>query len=185
MQEGPVSYGTDALEPSTSNNIAGPKTRRFAVLFELLPSKIFYVPLYFAYNCRLYIAPQNLKYFPSLVFDIRGWNLGKDDIKEVNCKRLPDPTVPIDQETIYEDNEKLLVSKIPATETLKFDYKNKKFIALFFKGWHQRHRVYQATSSQRQKLQKCHAIHARKLQGDGLLASQAYQHFTFQIPHRH
>lgn len=110
MQESPISCRTDELEPSAGNSIAGRVTRRFAVLFELLPSKIFYVPLHFAYNCRLYIAPQNLKYFPSLVFDIRGYNLRKDDVREVNCKRLPDPTIPSDQETVYEDNEKLLVS---------------------------------------------------------------------------
>ncbi len=102
-----VSYDEANLETSPAITM-----RRFAVLFELMPSKIFYVPLYFAYNCRLYIAPQNLKYFPSLVFDIKGYNLRKNDIKEVNCKRLPET---IDNTTVYENNEKqlekLLVNK--------------------------------------------------------------------------
>ena len=35
------------------------QNRKYGVIFELNPSKIFYVPLYFAYNCRLYIAPQS------------------------------------------------------------------------------------------------------------------------------
>lgn len=66
--------------------------KKYCVLFELLPSKIYYVPLFFAYNCKLYVTPQNLKYAPALVFDIKGYNLRKDDIKEVNCRRLPNFT---------------------------------------------------------------------------------------------
>jgi len=46
--------------------------------------------LYFAYNCKLFVTPQNLKYAPALIFDIKGYNLRKDDVKEVNCKRLPE-----------------------------------------------------------------------------------------------
>lgn len=80
--------------------------RKYAVLFELLPSKIFYVPLYFAYNCKLYVAPQSLLYAPAQVFDIRGYNLRKDDVSEVNCKRLPTAD---DADIEYENNEKLLV----------------------------------------------------------------------------
>jgi len=68
----------------------GAQAKKYAVLFELLPSKIFYVPLYFAYNCKLFVTPQNLKYAPALIFDIKGYNLRKDDVKEVNCKRLPE-----------------------------------------------------------------------------------------------
>lgn len=76
------------------------QNRKYGVIFELNPSKIFYVPLYFAYNCRLYIAPQSLKYAPALVFDIKGYNLRKDDVKDVNCKRLPNiaPVAGEDQE---------------------------------------------------------------------------------------
>lgn len=88
----------------------GPATettsRKYAVLFELLPSKIFYVPLYFAYNCKLYVTPQSLQYAPAQIFDIRGYNLRKDDVSEVNCKRLPTPD---DADIDYENNEKLLV----------------------------------------------------------------------------
>lgn len=89
-------------EHASSSN----QMRKYAVLFELLPSKIFYVPLYFAYNCRIFTTPQNLKYAPSLIFDIKGYNLRKDDVKPITCKRLPN--LP-EQEFNCADNEKLLV----------------------------------------------------------------------------
>ena len=66
-----------------------PTEKTYAVLYELLPSKIYYVPLYFAYRCRLYVAPKNLNYKPAQVFDIRGYNIIKDATSEVCCKRVP------------------------------------------------------------------------------------------------
>lgn len=61
--------------------------REFSIIFELLPGKIYYVPLTVAYNFKLYTTPNSQKYQPSLIFDIRGYNLRIDECTEVNCKR--------------------------------------------------------------------------------------------------
>ncbi len=86
-----VEFPHTATYSNSHDSIQGEETKKkYAVLFELLPTKIFYVPLYFAYNCKLFVTPQNLKYAPAFIFDIKGYNLRKDDVKEVNCKRLPE-----------------------------------------------------------------------------------------------
>lgn len=71
-------------------NFGGPTedTRRFALIFELLPGKVYYVPLVVAYNFKIYVTPNVSKHQPSLVFDIRGYNLRIDDTSEVCCKRV-------------------------------------------------------------------------------------------------
>ena len=71
-------------------NFGGPSedTRRFALIFELLPGKVYYVPLVVAYNFKIYVTPNVSKHQPSLVFDIRGYNLRIDDSSEVCCKRV-------------------------------------------------------------------------------------------------
>jgi hypothetical protein len=60
--------------------------KRFAVIFHLIPTKTFYVPLYVAYNCKLYTAPEQLKSTPGLIFDLRGYNLRLNDPSDVNFK---------------------------------------------------------------------------------------------------
>ena len=65
--------------------------REFAIIFELLPGKVYYVPLTVAYNFKLYTTPNTLKYQPSLIFDIRGYNLRIDDLTEITCKRIQGP----------------------------------------------------------------------------------------------
>lgn len=59
-------------------------TKSYAVIFYLVPGKVFYVPLYVAYNCKLYTAPEQLKQTPGLIFDVRGYNLRLNDINEIN-----------------------------------------------------------------------------------------------------
>jgi hypothetical protein len=80
-----IEFSSDLFENASNPSIS---KRIFGVVFLLEPAKVYYVPLYYAYKCKLYAAPQNLKYAPSLVFDIRGYNLRRDDINEVVCKRL-------------------------------------------------------------------------------------------------
>jgi hypothetical protein len=63
-------------------------TRHFAIIFELNPNKIYYVPLKYAYHYKLYTSPINLKYMPTLIFDIRGYNLRKDEITPLICKHI-------------------------------------------------------------------------------------------------
>ncbi|CAF0714006.1 unnamed protein product [Brachionus calyciflorus] len=60
----------------------------YAAIFRLIPDKIFYVPLYFAYNCKLYVSPDNGLFAPSQIFDLRGYNLRVEDYSDVTCKRL-------------------------------------------------------------------------------------------------
>ena len=60
-----------------------------AILFKLLPSKVYHVPLYVAYNCKIYVTPDVYDiYKPALVFDVRGYNLRLNDISEITCKRI-------------------------------------------------------------------------------------------------
>jgi hypothetical protein len=66
--------------------------KTYGIIFKLLPSKVFYVPLYAAYNCKLFATPDNDMYKPALIFDIRGYNLKIDVIKEVTCKKLSNNT---------------------------------------------------------------------------------------------
>ena len=81
-------------------------SRKYAVIFELYPSKVYYVPLYLAYNCKIYTAPQNLQYAPALIFDIRGYNLRNDTVSQINCKRLSAPDDTVDS---FEQHENSLV----------------------------------------------------------------------------
>lgn len=76
-------------EISVANFGGGPTEdpRRFALIFELLPGKVYYVPLVVAYNFKIYVTPNVSKHQPALVFDIRGYNLRIDDTSEVCCKR--------------------------------------------------------------------------------------------------
>lgn len=67
---------------------SGNETRQFAIIFELLADKIYYVPLIVAYNFKIFITPNVAKYQPSLVFDIRGYNLRIDDPTEVCCAKI-------------------------------------------------------------------------------------------------
>ena len=62
----------------------------YGVIFRLVPTKIFYVPLYFAYNCKIYVAPDNKQFAPSQVFDLKGYNLRVEDYQELNCKKMSD-----------------------------------------------------------------------------------------------
>lgn len=73
----------------------GDSKRTFAVTFELLPDKVYYVPLIVAYNFKLYTTPNTNKYEPALVFDIRGYNLRIDDCSELSCKKIVDVSAPI------------------------------------------------------------------------------------------
>jgi hypothetical protein len=78
----PILYETEMQDPTSKS------MRAFAVLFKILPSKLFHVPLYVAYNCKLYAKPENGLYFPAQIFDIRGYNLRLGDTNEANCKRI-------------------------------------------------------------------------------------------------
>ena len=62
--------------------------RQFAIIFELLPGKVYYVPLVVAYNFKIYTTPNINKHQPSIIFDIRGYNLRIDDATEVCCQRV-------------------------------------------------------------------------------------------------
>ena len=63
------------------------KEKTYAVIFHLLPSKIYYVPLYVAYSCKLYTTLDELKNSsapPGQIFDIRGYNLRLNEIEEIS-----------------------------------------------------------------------------------------------------
>ena len=62
----------------------GPKT--FAALFLLVPNKVYYVPLYVAYNCKIFVSPDNKLFAPSQVFDLRGYNLRVEDYSQIACQ---------------------------------------------------------------------------------------------------
>ncbi len=63
--------------------------KAYGIIFKLLPAKIFYVPLYAAYNCKIYATPDNDNYVPALIFDIRGYNILKvDELKVITCKQI-------------------------------------------------------------------------------------------------
>ena len=79
------------------------ETREFGIIFELNPTKVYYVPLYFAYKCKLYTAPQNFKYAPSLVFDIKAYNFRKNEPSDVICRRID--KIHSDLDTNFEFND--------------------------------------------------------------------------------
>jgi vacuolar protein sorting-associated protein 13A/C len=73
--------------PDSSNNETG-GVRTFGLLFKLLPSKIYHVPLIVAYKYKLYATPDNLLYTPSLIFDIRGFNFRVGETSDIIMQRL-------------------------------------------------------------------------------------------------
>lgn len=98
--------------------------REYAVIFELLPNKIYYVPLVVAYNCKIYSTPNLKMYNPSLIFDVRGYNLRIDECGEVKCQKFQEA---IDEnkkgtENVDFDNDFILIRQLSLN--VKKTYKN-------------------------------------------------------------
>lgn len=73
------------LSPERNNST----NTTYAQVFTLLPGKIYYVPLMYAYFCELYTSPDITRYEPSSIFNFRenNFNIGKEP-KQINCKRF-------------------------------------------------------------------------------------------------
>ena len=83
--------------------------RTFALLFKLLPSKIYHVPLYVAYRCKLYCMPDNGLYAPSLIFDIRAFNFRVNEANDILLPRLSHSDT-FDADQVKPDEAQLLNS---------------------------------------------------------------------------
>lgn len=60
----------------------------FAQVFSLVPGKIYYVPCNFAYNYQIYSSPDPSQYYPSLLFDLRNYNLKTNVFDSVHFTRI-------------------------------------------------------------------------------------------------
>ena len=60
----------------------------FAVVYTLLPGKVYYLPLNYAYHCQIYATPNPDSYAPSRIFDMRGYNFKIDHFEDIVCQRL-------------------------------------------------------------------------------------------------
>jgi hypothetical protein len=62
------------------------KLTRYACVFCLKPDEVYYVPLIYAYKCRIYVTPDVDKYLPTIVFDLRGYNMKINGLERIFCK---------------------------------------------------------------------------------------------------
>jgi vacuolar protein sorting-associated protein 13A/C len=74
--------------PETVDGGGNGGMRTFGLLFKLLPSKIYHVPLNVAYKYKLYATPDNYLYTPALIFDIRGFNFRVGEPTDIVMTRL-------------------------------------------------------------------------------------------------
>jgi hypothetical protein len=104
------------------------KERTFGLLFRLLPGKIYHVPIYLAYKCKLYVTPDNELYAPSLVFDIRGYNFKTDDPTDVIMDRLVDHAIelPPSSSSSSSDTQLLNESDFQFVRLLRINVKSHK-----------------------------------------------------------
>jgi hypothetical protein len=78
----------EILNYPDAENSAESHRSSFALVYTLLPGKVYYLPLNYAYFCQIYTTPDLDLYGPSRIFDMRVDNFKVDHYEDIVCQCL-------------------------------------------------------------------------------------------------